>query len=42
MHEAKVTVTLDLGAQNVNNAEIPINADLVTKAKEAGIDAISI
>jgi hypothetical protein len=40
--KAKVTATLDLGAQNVNNAEIPIMADLVTKAKEAGIDAISM
>lgn len=39
--EAKVTTTLDLGTQTVNNAEIPIIADLVTKAKEAGIDAIS-
>lgn len=39
--EAKVTATLDLGAQTVNNAEISILADLVTKAKEAGIDAIS-
>lgn len=39
--EVKVTATLDLGAQTVNNAEIPIMADLVTKAKEAGIDAIS-
>ncbi len=40
--KANVTATLDLGAQNVNNAEIPIIADLVTQAKEAGIDAISI
>ncbi|MZQ86314.1 hypothetical protein GQF01_29850 [Paenibacillus sp. 5J-6] len=39
--EVKVTTTLDLGTQTVNNAEIPIIADLVTKAKEAGIDAIS-
>lgn len=39
--EVKVTATLDLGTQTVNNAEIPIIADLVTQAKEAGIDAIS-
>jgi hypothetical protein len=39
---AKVTVTLDLGKQDVNNTEVPINADLVAKAQAAEIDAISI
>jgi hypothetical protein len=40
--KASVTVTLDLGKQDVNNAEVPISADLVKEAKDAGIDKIAV
>ncbi|QGQ99272.1 S-layer homology domain-containing protein [Paenibacillus psychroresistens] len=40
--KVKINVSLDLGTQTAANAEVPLNADLVSKAKEAGIDTITI
>ncbi|QGQ98096.1 hypothetical protein EHS13_26015 [Paenibacillus psychroresistens] len=39
---AKVTVTFDLGEQASKEFKIPINFSLIQKAKEAGIDVVSI